>query len=84
MMYYFVFAGLFFLCPRMAINVSVYNMLSVASNRGIGEVVLDGGGRFSPAGIVGVHTLSLLLSSQAAHDRAAVDSHIQDKSRLRN
>ena len=42
-------------------------------NRGIGEVVLDGGGRFSPAGIelVGVHTLSLLSSSQAAHDRAA-------------
>ena len=59
-------------------------MLSVASNRGIGEVVLDGGGRLSPAGIVGVHTLSLLLLSQAAHDRAAVDSHIQDKSRLRD
>ena len=35
------------------------------------EVVLDGGGRFSPASIVGVHTLSLLLSPQAAHDRAA-------------
>ena len=46
------------------------------------EIGLDGGRRFSPAGIVGVHTLSLLLSSQAAHDRAAVDSHIQDKSRL--
>ena len=29
------------------------------------EVVLDGGGRFSPAEIVGIHTLSLLLSSQA-------------------
>ena len=43
------------------------------------EVFLDGGGRFSPAGIVDVHTLSLLLSSQAAHDRAAVDSHIQDR-----
>ena len=40
-------------------------------NQVIGEMVLDGGGRFSPAGIVGVHTLSLLLSSQAAHDRAA-------------
>ena len=45
------------------------------------EVVLDGGGHFSPAGIVGVHTLSLLLLSRAAHDRAAEDSHIQDKSR---
>ena len=43
----------------------------MAPNQVIGEVVLDGGGYFSPAGIVGVHTLSLLLSSQAAHDRAA-------------
>ena len=33
-------------------------------------MVLDGGGHFTPAGIFGVHTLSLLLSSQAAHDRA--------------
>ena len=54
-----------------------------ASNGVISEVVLDGGGRFSPAGIVGVHTLSILLSSQAAHDRAAVDSHIQDKRQTR-
>ena len=37
---------------------------------GIGEVVFDGGGHFSPAGIVGVHTLFLLLLSRAAHDRA--------------
>ena len=42
-------------------------------------MVLDGGGHFSPAGIVGSHTLSLLLSSRTAHDRAAVDSHTQDK-----
>ena len=36
------------------------------------EMVLDRSGRFSPAGIVGVHILLyLLLSSQAAHDRAA-------------
>ena len=33
-------------------------------------MVLDGGGHFSPAGIVGSHTLSLLLSSQTAHGRA--------------
>ena len=39
-------------------------------NQVIGEVVLDGGGQFSPAGIVCVHTLSLLLSSQVAHDHA--------------
>ena len=56
-------------------------------NQVIGEVVLDGGGHFIPAGIFGVHTLSLVLSSQAAHDRATVDSHThnitQDKSRLK-
>ena len=39
-------------------------------NQVIGEMVLDEGGRFSPAGIVGVHTLSILLSSRVAHDRA--------------
>ena len=40
-------------------------------NRVMSEIVLDGGGSFSPAGIVGIHTLYLLLSSQVAHDRAA-------------
>ena len=33
-------------------------------------MVVDGGGHFSPAGINGVHTLSLLLLSHTAHDRA--------------
>ena len=33
-------------------------------------MVLDGGGRFIPAGIDGFHTLSLLLASLVAHDRA--------------
>ena len=33
-------------------------------------MVLDGGGHFSPAGMVGVHTLSFLASSREAHDRA--------------
>ena len=50
------------------------------------EMVLDGGGHFIPAGIFDVHTLSLLLSSQAAHDHATVDSHTHsithDKIRL--
>ena len=36
----------------------------------INEIALNGGGHFSPAGIDGVHTLSLLFSSQTAHDRA--------------
>ena len=40
------------------------------------EMVSDGGGRFIPAGIVGLHTsLSLLLASGVAHDRATEDKH---------
>ena len=39
------------------------------------EMVSDGGGRFIPAGIVGLHTLSLLLASLVAHDRATEDNH---------
>ena len=38
-------------------------------------MVSDGGGRFIPAGIVGFHTLSLLLASLVAHDRTTEDSH---------
>ena len=38
---------------------------------------LDGGGQFIPADIVGVHTLSLLLSSRVAHDRATEDNYTQ-------
>ena len=45
-------------------------LLSWATGRVMSEMVLDGSGHFSPAGIVGVHTLSLLLLSRAAHDRA--------------
>ena len=38
-------------------------------------MVSDGGGRFIPAGIVGLHTLSLLLASLVAHDRTTEDNH---------
>ena len=41
-----------------------------------GEMVLDGGGHFIPAGIDGFHTLSLLLASLVAHARATEDTHI--------
>ena len=41
-------------------------------------MVSDGTGRFIPAYIVGVLTLSLLLSSQVAHDRATEDNHTQE------
>ena len=45
-------------------------LLSMVPNQLVSEMVLDGCGYFIPAGIFGLHTLSLLLSSQAAHDRA--------------
>ena len=38
-------------------------------------MVLDGGGQFIPAGIDGFHTLSLLLASLVAHNRATEDTH---------
>ena len=44
-------------------------------NRVMGEMVLDGGGHFIPAGIFGFRTLSLLLASLVAHDRATEDTH---------
>ena len=43
-------------------------------NQVMGEMVLDGGGHFIPAGIDGLHTLSLLLASLLAHDRAKKDT----------
>ena len=39
-------------------------------NQVMSEMVLHGGGHFIPGGLFGLHTLSLLLSSQAVHDRA--------------
>ena len=42
----------------------------------INEMVLDGGGYFSPVGIVRVHT-SLLLSFHTAHDRAVGNTREQ-------
>ena len=55
--------------------------IELGPNRVMSGAVLDGSRHFIPAGIVGVHTLSLLLSSQAAHDRATVDSHTHNKTR---
>ena len=43
-------------------------------------MVSDRGGRFIPADIVGVHTLSLLPSSRAAHGRATEDNHTHEVS----
>ena len=41
----------------------------------MGEMVLGGCGYFISAGIFGLHTLSLLLTSLVAHDRATEDNH---------
>ena len=57
--------------PRLKDLINTLSVFSMVPNQVIGEMVLGRGGRFSPAGIFGVHTLSLLLSFQAAHDRAA-------------
>ena len=46
-------------------------------NQVMGEMVLDGGGHFIPAGIFGFHALSLLLASLVAHDRAKEGTHTQ-------
>ena len=51
------------------------SMLSMVQNQVMSEMVLDGGGHFIAGGIFGVHTLSFLLSSQAAHDRATEVTH---------
>ena len=48
--------------------------VEMAPNQVMGEIVLDGGGHFIPADIFGLHTLSLLLASRAAHDRATEDT----------
>ena len=44
-------------------------------NQVMGEMVLDGGGHFIPAGIFGFHVLSLSLASLVAHGRAKEGTH---------
>ena len=56
-------------------NVGEKPTVELAPNQVIGEMVLDGGGHFIPAGIFGLHTLYLLLSSQVVHDRATEVTH---------
>ena len=46
------------------------------------EMVSDGGGRFIPAKIVGLHTLYLLLASLVAHGRATEDNHTHHTGRV--
>ena len=49
--------------------------VEMVPNQVMSKMVLDGGGYFIPAGIDGFHTLSLLLASLVAHDRATEDTH---------
>ena len=49
--------------------------VEMVPNQVMGEMVLDGDGQFIPAGIDGFHTLSLLLASRVAHNRATEDNH---------
>ena len=71
--------------PVGLLGILSLGVFSMVPNQVIGEVVLDGGGHFIPTGIFGAHTLYLVLSFQAAHDRATADSHphniTQNKSR---
>ena len=42
--------------PVGLLGIHSLSVFSMVPNQEIGEMVLDGGGRFSPASIVGVHT----------------------------
>ena len=60
--------------------VVIKPFVEMVSYQIMGEMVLDGGGHFIPAGIDGFHTLSLLLAFLVAHDRATEDIHtIQER-----
>ena len=56
--------------PRTRTRKQKDQGVQMALSRVIDEMVLDGGGHFSPAGIGGTHTLTLLFSSYTAHSRA--------------
>ena len=49
--------------------------VEMVPNRVMGQMILDGGGQFIPAGIDGFPTLSLLLASLVAHERATEHTH---------
>ena len=55
--------------------LSTSHLIEMVPIQAMGEMVLDGGGRFNPAGIDGFLTLSLLLAFLVAHDRATEDNH---------
>ena len=60
--------------PPQSLNGS--NSVLQSRHSGYMRDGLDGGGRFIPDDIVGVHTLSLLAASREAHDHAT-DNYTQ-------
>ena len=57
--------------------------VEMVPNQVMGEMVLDGGEQFIPAGIDGFHTLSLLLLAPlVAHDRATEGTHTHHRKSL--
>ena len=68
--------------PVDLLGILSLSVFSMVPNRVIGEMVLDGGGHFIPAGIFGLG----LLSSRAAHERATGntrDNTIEHTTRVR-
>ena len=72
----YAFSVLFGDCRQMLGIHYRFDGVEVVSNQVMGEMVLDGGGHFIPAGIDGFHTLSLFLASLVAYDRAKENNHI--------
>ena len=66
-------SGECFIYPYISHDYS-YNV-EMVPNQMKSEMVVDGGGHFIPAGIFGLHTLSLLLTSLVAHDCATEVTH---------
>ena len=57
----------------------MYVCVETVPNQVMGEMVLDGGGQFIPAGIDGFHTLSLLLASLVVTVPRKISINIQER-----
>ena len=60
---------------RHNIIIDTCKRVKMVPNQVMGDMVLDGGEHFIPAGIFDLHTLYLLLTSLEAHDRATEHTH---------
>ena len=57
----------------------MYVCVEMVPNQVMGEMVLDGGGQFIPAGIDGFHALSLLLASLVVTVPRKISINIQER-----